>query len=279
MAIKTEFRGTPLVPKDISFPEISELRGEFGKEVLEEYKGRAEKDYGNASALKILSYSDGVVKGSNPFAVVLINNIVRQNGLRTATPADLEKALNLGIDLTGTYEDSALVLRSKEEPNAYLAKSIADQVALRGNAEYPVMIPLVGFDLTKDADSPHNLGFKLREDAQIIPAGILSKDGAFKSEDVDLATGLPTKLGEGNRYSYTRNSGLSGLYLNRNLNLWSDGVNLASSYSDGRVRIVSGEAASQKALAEYFTKLEKIKDAQISLITEKYLKAKEMLAG
>ncbi len=110
--IKAQFKGTSIVPKDSVFPEIGELRREFGKEVLDEYNGRAKSDYDNAGALKVLSYSDGVVKGSNPFAVVLINQIVKENRLRAATQADLERALSAGVDLSGTYTDSALVLRS-----------------------------------------------------------------------------------------------------------------------------------------------------------------------
>jgi len=35
--------------------------------------------------LNVLSYSNDVVKGSNPFAVVLANQVLREEGLRTAT--------------------------------------------------------------------------------------------------------------------------------------------------------------------------------------------------
>jgi len=45
MAISAEFKGLPLVPKEIKFPEIAMLAGDFGKEVLAEYRTRAKKDY------------------------------------------------------------------------------------------------------------------------------------------------------------------------------------------------------------------------------------------
>jgi len=238
MKIKTEFKGTPIVPKNIKFPQIGMLQGDFGKEVLAEYKGRAVKDYANASALGVLEYSSGVVKGSNPYAVVLVNQILNENGMRTVTPADLEKALQAGFNLSGTYEDSALVLRSKDEPNSYLAKNLADQIGLRQKVKYPIMIPLNGFELITDPHAPQGLAFKLRDDAEIIYAPILNKQGNFTSENIDLRTGLPKKVGEGNRFLYARNSGLSGLYLDRILYLGSDDWDLAYSDSGGRVCVV-----------------------------------------
>lgn len=247
MAIKTEFKGTPMVPKGIKFPEFGMLTGDFGKEVLAEYQGRVKSEYGSPRALNVLSYSDGVVRGSNPFATVLVNSIIRANGLRTPTQADLEVALNAGVNLSGTYEDTALVLRSKSDPNSYLAGLVAKQLKTRGELKYPAVIPLNGFDLTRDDASPHGLAFKLRDDAEIIYAPVLRKGGSFTSEDIDLKTGLPRKVGEnGNRTSYITNAGLSRLCLNGGLSLWSGNEGLAVSYADGRVCVVSGEATSQK---------------------------------
>jgi len=280
MVIKTEFRGTPLVPKDIKFPEVGMLTGNFGKEVLAEYAGRAKTDYGNLSALNVLNYSNDVVNGSNPFAVVLVNQIIRENGMRTVTPSDIEKALQAGVNLSGTYEDTALVLRSKDDPNSYLAKNVADQISLRQKLKSPVMVPLAGFDLVKDASSPHGLAFKLRDEAQIIYAPVLNKDGNFTSEDIDLETGLPKKVGtKGNRHLYVRDSGLSGRYLIWSLDLWSDNVDLAGSNSGGRVCFVSGGATSPKILNEYLASLQSGRDAQIAQVQERYAKAEKVLLG
>jgi len=236
MIITSQFKGIPIVPKDITFPEIGELRGDFGKEVLAEYNGRVKKDYGDAEALKVLRYSDNVVKGSNPFATVLVNSIL-PSGLRTSTPADLERALQAGVDLKGTYTDSALVLRSENTSNAYLAKSLADQLRLRGEQKYPVMIPLTELDLVKDGCYDWDLTFKLKDNAQVIHAPILDKSGNFSNEDVDLNTGLPKKLENGNRILYTRESDLSWLCLLGGLGLGS-GDDLAYSLEIGRVRVV-----------------------------------------
>ncbi len=279
MEIKSEFKGTSLVPKDIVFPQIAPLSGDFGKEVLAEYEGRMQRDYGNASALNVLNYSNGVVNGSNQFAVVLVNQIVRENGMRTATPADLERALQVGVNLQGTYEDTALVLRSRADPNSYLAGNLAEQINSRGKIKGTVVVPLYGLDLVKDANSPHGLAFKLREDAQIIQAGkSLSREGNFTSEDIDLETGLPKKIGEnGNRHSYVANSGLSGLYLGGDLDLGSGNVDLGDSNSGGRVFVVSGGATSSQILNKYLENLQAEKDAQIAQIETRFAQAQRVL--
>ena len=70
-------------------------------------------NYQNVEALNILSFANNVVKGSNPFAFVLLNQILKEKGMWVATPKDLERILkNNKLDLKGTYGDSALVLRS-----------------------------------------------------------------------------------------------------------------------------------------------------------------------
>ena len=151
MLIKTklpEFKGKPLIEIPENIPAIGFMEGDFGEAVLEEYKGRVEKDYNNLDSLDVLSYEhgnpvryeEGIVKGSNPFSVVLVNQIVGQEGLRVARQSDLEKALKLdSLNLKGTYEDTALVLRKGKEPNSYLAKDLLKQI---GKTKLPVMIPL-----------------------------------------------------------------------------------------------------------------------------------------
>jgi len=221
------------------------LEGDFGKAFLEEYQRRMQADHKNASALNVLGYRDSVVKGSNPFAVVLANQILRQEGLRTATQADLRKALRINaLDLRGFYEDTGLVLRTEEDKdyfkNTPLAKDLAKQVKARGKSFSPknsVMIPLTGFEL-ENADNDYGLTFRLREDAEVYNAPILSEGGRFDSEEIDERTGLPTKLGAGNRTLFTRNSGLSGLCLDDYLGLVSANGYLDNSSERGRVVVV-----------------------------------------
>ena len=254
------FKGKPLIeiPKEV--PTIGFMEGDFGQAVLEEYKGRISSDYNNAPALNVLSYENGVVKGSNPFAVALVNQIISQDGLRVAKQSDLEKAMRINaLQLLGQYEDTGLVLRSEGEPNSYLAKNLTEQIKARNRkSKLPVMIPLTSVELANDSNSPYGLNFKLKEDAEIIYAPILNKDGRFSSEDIDVETGLPLNLGEGNRNLYTRNSGLSGLYLGGVSSLGSGDDYLSFSNDGGRVVVVSAEGA-RKILKSMNLKEEKQK--------------------
>lgn len=278
MAITLPFKGNKVVPvKNLVFPEIGPLSGDFGKQVLDEYNGRVAKDYGNADALKVLKYADGVVKGSNPFAVVLMNSIL-PTGLRTASQADLEEALQGDISFNGTYEDTGLVLRTDGNPNAYLAKNLTEQLRARGKRQlkYPVMIPLNQFSLVTDASSDQGLAFKLNEDAQVFYAPILNQNtGNFK--DIDPKTGLPTKLGEGSRTFYTRKDGLSWLFLDRISYLYSNGDCLAGSGESGRVlvRTASGSSNANEILQEYSRKIEAEVAQKVEAIQRK---GKEALA-
>lgn len=225
------------IPRDI--PQIGFLGGEEGKEIDASIKG----DYRDFKVLQVGNYSDHIVKGSNPFYVVAVQSRLSE-GVGVATQADLENALRIGaMDLRGTYEDTGLVLRTEGEPNGYLARNLMEQVKARDlKAKMPVMIPLRGLKLEKDADSPQGLSFKLGENAELVYAQILNKgDGSFSSEDIDEKTGLPVKLGEGNRYFYTRKEGLSRLCLDGGLYVGSYFDDLAGSYCDGRVVLTSAE--------------------------------------
>lgn len=260
------------------------LEGDFGRAVLEDYMGRVKADYKDNYDLKVLTYQDGLVKGSNPFAVVLVNQIIRKQGLRTATQADLERILRTNaLDLKGTYgrcENSALVLRSENEPNSYLAKNLAGKLKERLGKEYklPLMINLCDLELENDAGSKnYGLAFRIREEARPIYASILSLSeepnnilSSFSSEDIDEETGLPKRFGNGDRrldnYSVVYNSysrepcwtcgdGLCGLAFATmkdafaksgwRLNLFTD-KELDRSGNAGRVVIVSGSSDLEK---------------------------------
>ena len=246
------FKGKPLIEIPSFIPQIGFIEGDFGKAFLEEYAGRAKTDYGNVTALNVLNCRDSVVKGSNPFAIVLANQILRQEGLRTATQADLEEALRLGImPLTGTYEDTALVLRTEDDrdysKNTPLARDLAKKLKARKikfNNKTPLVIPLTGLELQTTQDNSYGLTFNLREEAEVYQAPILREGGQFKSEDINIKTGLPKKLGDGNRTLYTRDSGLSRLGLNVVLNVYSSYRDLDGSSDNGRVVVVSAEGTS-----------------------------------
>jgi len=273
------FKGRHLIK---FIPQPGFLEGDFGKAFFEEYNKRVETDYNKNPNLDVLRYDD-VVKGSNPFAVVLANKILREENLRTATQADLEKALKIGWDLRETYEDTGLVLRNEEDKdysrNTPLAKEIGSQVKERGikfSPKIPVIIPLTGFELKK-ADNDYGLTFRLREDAEVYETPILNKAGSFDSEDIDEKTGLPNKIKDsGSRTLYVRDSGFSRLLLNDGLDCDSDFMDLVSSGDDGRIVVISAKGtAPEKLKTDLMDKIYREYQAQLEELNAKRAEAEK----
>ena len=211
------------------------LTGEFGREKLIEYNFSAKFQYGDSDLLNVLSFSeeDSTVIGANPFAVVLMNSLLPV-GMRTASPADLEKMLHAGVDFRGSIIDSAIVLRNLEKHNSYLSNDIFAQLKrINPNVKLPQMIPLSAFKLKLDQDSPYpysGLGLELVDGKQSMYVPILNEETAtFESENIDLNTGLPNKLGSGTRKLWTIADGLSWMTLLHDGDWASDYVALGKS--------------------------------------------------
>ncbi len=275
--IKSTFpvnKANPLkIPLDI--PIIGFLGGEGGKEINNSIK----KDYPDNKVLHMGNYFDNLVKNSNPFYAVAVQSRL-PSGVNLSTQANLETAMRIGsMDFKGTYEDTGLVLRNGGNPNIYLADYLMKQIKERGKKRMPVMIPLKGLKLEKDSNSSYGLAFKLKDDAELISAPILNRDGKFNSEDIDEKTGLPKKFSSlGNRFLYTSDLGLSRLLLDWDLDLDSDWVNLADSDSYGRVVLTSiDKSGSQDFLAQKLTNLNAQRDAQIEKMNKNYQEEKRIL--
>lgn len=252
---KPIFEGKPIFELPKVVPIVGFLTDSYGEDIFREAQDRARTKYRNAGSLQFAQYKRGVVKGSNPFYAVLIDEITREGSqrLRTATPADIERTLRAGdvLKIKGNhYIDTGLVLRSETDsynPNDPLSRDLFAQLKKRQGRKLKlsVMIPLCDLDLRLDPNNQYGLGFTLREDAEIIHAPVLNKQGRFNTEDIDPKTGLPNKTGdEGERQFYTRERGLSRLDLGRGLDLDSNWKYLDSSDADGRVA-VCGEVARE----------------------------------
>jgi len=229
-----EVPSNPVINPGVS-SDFSYLEGDFGKTILEEYNTLVAQDYGGASALKVLKFKDGIVKGSNPYAFVLLNKVLQKYGRWVARPGDLEKCLKEGaLDLKGTYGDSALIFRDNGEPNKYLSGNLYDQVNNLGNFVAPLMFPLADLDLVNDQNSPSKLAFKLTESGLIYaPQFEHSNNGKkFNERDED---GLPIFDENGTRTLYIKNGGLRRLYRSGNLNLNARSGCLAGLGVAGRV--------------------------------------------
>lgn len=247
MSVKDQARKFDFFPS----PCYAFLQGADAQAFLEEFNARADETYKDAAKhIRVLRYDTRkqLITGSNPFAVAHVNALMRPQGIVTATQADLE---SFKENLRDCYEDSALVLRSAGDPdyadNDYVAKNLADQMPRafkKSVGKVPLAVTLTDVDLIQDGKSAYGLRFQLREGAGVYEAPILAKERSkFRSEDVDTETGLPTKLGSGDRILYTREKGLSRLFLDWDLGVSSVGRNLANSGDYGRVVLNRGGAA------------------------------------
>jgi hypothetical protein len=248
------FEGKPL--REVPLPTAEFLRDDaFGESVLSEYHDRWRSDYGANENLRIFKTAGGIVHGSNPFAAVLIDMILRPD-YRVATPADLQAVYDAERrsnaeppNLRGCYKDAGLVMRTIGEPNGYLAQKLNQQVGLK--TELPVVFCLAGLDLVLDDDSPYGLAFEVTEDTRYCSAPIMmEKSGHFDNKDVDRSTGLPTRLGGSERYFYSMQEGLSRLYVGRGWSLDSIWDELANSQPDGRIVLFDNSVPCQK-VAKY----------------------------
>src|SRR3989344_1561999 len=107
---------------------------------------------------------------------------------------------------------------------------------------------LVGYGLKNFDEGQYKLNFEVTEDTTVRHASILAgQDGNFKNENVSLEDGLPCKSEEGSRRLCTTrqqepsldNLGISGVYLDWDLGLYSYGYDLGNSLEDGRVVVVA----------------------------------------
>jgi len=183
--------------------------------------------------------------GSNLFKVLLLNQI----GIKTATLFELESALENGLDLQGHYEDApVIVLRSAGDSysnNDYLAKSLADSLGVK---EFKAPLVVSGLEIVCDDKSGYGLSFKRTDKTQFVDAPALNPRNyqrKFSRINSDYSIDFHDN---GNRVLWTRDNGISGLCLDRCLDVGSRDVGLAYSDDSGRVVVVSSGEAGTKNL-------------------------------
>ena len=221
----------------------------------------------------------GIIEGSHPRYIIALNEVFRANNIpvRTANLRDLGIITETGIiDLRGTYEDPALVLRSEGNPNQYLAQHLAKQLRARSiefSHQNPALIYLGDLELM--ADDEVGLAFKLRDEAQVINAPQLAQDCRFLTTDKN---GVPIADKKGGRELYTINSGVSRLVQFGDLGLISNWNYLEGSGANGRVVVVS-EAGAKNFLAQREAELKKTYESQKSELDGRFKTALSILKG
>jgi len=221
---------------------------EFGREIMRRFMEKYSFD-GNHPFDEVAFRNVGLYEGSNPYFAAAINGIVRERGKRVATPVDIEAIRRTEeLDFGTVYFDSALVLRSEEGMNEYLAKDLVKQFKEQekeifrreplAEIAYPVMIPYSNLDLEVDVDAPDGFRFKLLDSEIVISSPTLNSNDLFS--EIDLDTGLPLYFNlEGDRAFVGGGSGLCGLSIDETgIDAMVD--DFTKSTIVGRVMIVGG---------------------------------------
>ena len=204
--------------------------------------------------------------GSNLFKVLLLNQL----GIKTATLSDLELALENGMELKGTYEDTlSVVLRSSGDsykPNDYLAKLLAKKIKKKN---FKHSLVLNGLELKEDENSAYGLVLIPGENFNYFEAPELDHENNYKKFSKLDERGMPIFDKEGERTLYTKDKGLVGVYVLDDLGLVSYDVHLASSVGSGRVVVKTGEAGS-KIFDGYLSRLKQEKEKEISELESRF---------
>lgn len=240
--MKAKFKGNPLIEIPKNIPSYNFLEGDFGKEILKEYNSIIKQDYKNNSNLKVLNFSEDIVKGSSSYSIFPMNKILEKQGLRTVTPLDAQRIIDKDDNfLRNIYVDLGLVLKTEQGANEYFAKQLVKQAKER-NYKFSNSSPLVfkssDLELIVDSYSPCGLGFKIRESATPFNASELSHENDYERFKITNENGVPIFDKNGTRTNYTKDNGLSKFDLGRDLDLYSKDVNLVFSSSSGRIVVL-----------------------------------------
>ena len=236
------------------------IRGENAPEFLKDFNQLVKAEYNDNSHLKVLGLNDveGVptIVGSNTLVLPVVQRLV--SGKRIGRPEDLQRTLNDGdtlsirgnhyidlgavLDFTGRNHEIALDFWEQLQGRAPEGFGFVAHRSVTNLDMLPALI--VGYGLANFDKGKYNLRLVNNSNTQVRPAKILAgRNGNFDDSVVSLETGLPSKLGNGNRTLYTAsqkaqsldNLGLSRLCLYRYLYSDSYNVYLSYSYDYGRV--------------------------------------------
>lgn len=231
-------QGIPIIPVEVQGVKTPDA--ETAKDIMNRFTEKyLSKDSGHskeakAALTRYFKLEDGVLKGSSTLTCTALSPIMDEMGLPLADIVSVGNALAVEPDaFRGIYVDLGYVLYSigNGVPNEFYARSIGKQIEERGTElQFPIRIDFSGASIKPDLKAPYKLNVVLG-DANVVHAPELSEGGKFKQ----IVDGKPILDQTGDKTLYVGSSGLSGFFLDRDLDLGSYSENLADSYSSGRV--------------------------------------------
>jgi len=232
-----------------------------------------EKKFGKD--LGFLDYKNGEIRGSNLLRAGQINYLLKNSGIRVAVPRDDFNESIFNLVRENFYTDFNALVVHKDRPsykkNNGLWKKVTELIE-DINGSVPKHSMVQGYYTLPDKNEM-KYGVKIvpAPNFEIIEDNRLSEEyDGWKFDNVD-EKGLPLNLDEskGERTFYTRNDGLSGVYLDSGLSAGDS--NLSYSDHDGRVVLVfdaKGVAPQnfevEREINKKISKLKKIKNKYLT---------------
>ncbi|MCK4553214.1 hypothetical protein KAT80_03350 [Candidatus Pacearchaeota archaeon] len=230
-----------LIPKDIIIPRAIVLDKEH-KELYGEAVAKTAEQFGKDSqAYKTITggIDTANVTGSQFFWNTNLNQYL-SNNQRVVNLSDMEKINDIDETFfTGFYSDTPqIILRSENaswNQNKYVLKNLVNQVKNRGHmfsSGYPLIIS--NLELIKNNSSQNKYGLLLKINDKTTMKN--DKRFAYLNDMQKIQFGKKTKT------IYTKENGLSGVFLGGDGDLDSGGDIRTNSGDCGRVVIVSNES-------------------------------------
>lgn len=221
-----------ILTRNVVFPTarfLTEAQQEAYEQSIQRYSGRTRK------------VLDIPRKGSNLFKVLYLDQMLPE-GERIATPADWQDIRDKKDYLVGLHLDAPeVVLRSAGDsykPNDFVAKDLAKKIH-EGTFKNPIVI--TGLKLRQDSNSSYGFVFELTDKSEKIEAPEFAHSNNGREISRLDERGFPIFDDNQDMAFYTRDNGLSRLYLSGLLSVDSSDGNLEISEADCRVVVVSAE--------------------------------------
>ncbi len=227
----------PIIEK-YSFARI--LDADEKRELYQEVNEIVERDYENIPAFPAywkFNEETGKINGSNLPILILANKILAKKNQRTLTFVEgikLDKAKKLSNEV---YRDFGLVVYSPGEPNKEIAELLVKE-ANRRNWELPVIAHPSALEIpSRKANNNYRIDILFSDNDSLIISGEEAREVL--------------------KEFYAHNSGVCRLDRG-GLGFWDAGWDLlASSYADGRVDWIRGEATHENLERELFAEIER----------------------
>jgi len=225
------------------------LTDETGEIIYNAYCEKREELFRGNKHFKLKRNGREIV-GANVPDANLIDQIVRQYGVRTSLPKDWDEEFMQMIDEKYYTTANALVFRSMKDnynkENDKIARILAEsgKVDIERLAREPTLI--TGSDIQPSDDKGYGFiavpteGFNVHYDERF-----LEKYNRWRFDNTD-EIGMPVGLDKqkGKRVWYTKDDGISGFVLDCDRDLFSGDDGLSGSCGGGRVVLVAAEVGA-----------------------------------